>query len=53
MLPCNAVVRQISADQVEVAAINPVTAIGAIGNSALNRLAEDVAARLTKAVAAV
>jgi uncharacterized protein (DUF302 family) len=53
MLPCNVVVREISAGQVEIAAINPVAAIGAIGNPALIGLAEDVAARLTRAVAAI
>jgi uncharacterized protein (DUF302 family) len=53
MLPCNVVVREISAGKIEVAAINPVAAIGAIRNPALNVLAEDVAAKLTKAVAAI
>jgi uncharacterized protein (DUF302 family) len=53
MLPCNVVVREISAGQIEIAAINPVAAIGAIGNPALIGLAEDVAARLTRAVAAI
>ena len=53
MLPCNVVVRETSAGHVEIAAINPVVAIGAIGNPALNGLAQDVAARLVRVVAAI
>ena len=53
MLPCNVVVRETSAGHVEIAAINPVAAIGAIGNPALDELAKDVAAKLSRAVAAV
>ena len=53
MLPCNVVVRETSSGNVEIAAINPVAAIGAIGNPALDSLAQDVAAKLAKAVAAV
>ena len=53
MLPCNVVVRETSRGQVEVAAVNPVAAIGAIGNPALNKLAKDVAAKLARAVAAI
>ena len=52
MLPCNVVVRETSAGNVEIAAIDPVAAIGAIGNPALDSLARDVAARLSRAVAA-
>ena len=52
MLPCNVVVRETSSGNVEIAAINPVAAIGAIGNPALDSLAQDVAAKLAKAVAA-
>jgi len=53
MLPCNVVVRETSDGHVEVAAINPTTVMGAVGNPALHALAEDVAAKLAKAVAAV
>ena len=53
MLPCNVVVRETSTGHVEIAAINPVVAIGAIGNPALDSLAQDVAARLARAVAAI
>lgn len=52
MLPCNVIVRETSTGHIEIAAINPVAAIGAIGNPALDSLAHDVAAKLTRAVAA-
>ncbi len=50
MLPCNVVVRETTPGSVEIAAINPVMAIGALGNPKLAQLADDVAARLTRAV---
>ena len=53
MLPCNVIVREMTNGHIEIAAINPVAAIGAIGNSALKALAAEVAAKLTKAVNAV
>ena len=53
MLPCNVVVRETSIGHVEIAAINPVAAMGAIGNPALDSLARDVATKLARAVAAV
>ena len=53
MLPCNVVVRETSPGNVEIAAIDPVAAIGAIGNPALDSLARDVAEKLARAVAAV
>lgn len=52
MLPCNVVVRETSVGKIEIAAINPVAAIGAVGNPALDSLAQDVAARLARALAA-
>jgi uncharacterized protein (DUF302 family) len=51
MLPCNVVVRETGPGKVDVAAINPEMAIGAIGNPALGSLAKDVAGRLSRAVA--
>ena len=50
MLPCNVVVRETTPGSVVIAAINPVMAIGALGNPKLAQLADDVAARLTRAV---
>ena len=53
MLPCNVIIREIAPGTVEVAAINPVAAIGAIGNSDLLPLADEVAAKLGRAISSV
>jgi uncharacterized protein (DUF302 family) len=53
MLPCNVVVRELSAGQVEVAAINPLTGIGEVGNPRLTPIATEVAEKLRRAVAAI
>jgi uncharacterized protein (DUF302 family) len=50
MLPCNVIIREIAPGKVEVAAINPAAAIGAIGNADLLRLADEVAAKLNRAI---
>lgn len=53
MLPCNVIVREVSPFQVEVAAINPISSMGAIGNSQLTEIAESVAKMLADAVDAI
>jgi uncharacterized protein (DUF302 family) len=53
MLPCNVVVQQADPNEVEIAAINPAAAMRAIGNTALDPVAEDVGRRLAKVVAAI
>lgn len=50
MLPCNVVVQQKSADETEVAAIDPVASMQAIDNPELARAARDVPIRLFKVV---
>ena len=50
LLPCNVIVQE-TADGVEVAAMDPVAAMGAIGNSALEGVAGEVKARLDRVVA--
>jgi len=50
MLPCNVVVQQKSADETEVAAIDPVASMQAIDNPELARAARDVQVRLFKVV---
>ncbi len=52
MLPCNVIVRETDSGMVEIAAINPSEAMNAIGNPALTNLADDVSARLQRALAA-
>ena len=53
MQPCSVIAREMTNGHIEIAVINPVAAIGAIGNSALKALAAEIAAKLTKAVNAV
>lgn len=50
MLPCNVVVQQKSADETEVAAIDPVASMQAIDNPELARAARDVQIRLFRVV---
>ena len=46
MLPCNVIVRQISDDKVEVAAIDPVASMMAVKNLNLGGTAHDIQAKL-------
>jgi uncharacterized protein (DUF302 family) len=50
MLPCNVIVQELKPGQVEVAAIDPVASMQAIGNVALAEKAQKVRAKLQKAV---
>ena len=50
MLPCNVVVQQLAEGHVEVAAIDPVASMQAIGNPALTQKAAEVAAKLQSAL---
>ncbi|GAA2818532.1 uncharacterized protein (DUF302 family) [Aminobacter aminovorans] len=42
MLPCNVVVMEVGPGQVEIAAVDPVASMGAIGNPALAQAAQEV-----------
>lgn len=53
MLPCNVVVREAAPGKVEVAAIDPRTAIGEVGNPSLVPISAAVAEKLQRAVTAV
>ena len=53
MLPCNVIVRQTLPGKVEIAAIDPVAAMSAIGNPKLTELAREVGMKLRRAVSAV
>lgn len=53
MLPCNVVVQQLGEGRVEVAAIDPVASMQAIGNPALTQKAAEVAAKLQSALGRV
>ena len=50
MLPCNVVVQQVSAEEVEVAAIDPLASMQAVDNPALKSIAEAVREKLAKVV---
>ena len=53
MLPCNVVVQQLAEGRVEVAAIDPVASMQAIGNPALTEKAAEIAAKLQSALGRV
>ncbi len=50
MLPCNVIVQEISPRLVEVAAIDPASAMQGIGNQSLAKIAEQVREKLRKVV---
>jgi len=53
MLPCNVIVQEAEADKTEIAAIDPRAAMERVGNPALAEIAQEVADRLERVVAAV
>jgi len=53
MLPCNVIVQENAAGKTEIAAIDPRAAMKRVGNPALAEIAQDVAGRLERVVAAV
>lgn len=50
MLPCNVIVQEKVAGQVEVSAVDPAASMQAIENTALNDIASEVRARLQKVI---
>ena len=53
LLPCNVIVRETADGNVEVASVDPVTAMERTGNPALNTTAEEVRQRLARVISAV
>ncbi|MBN8993622.1 MAG: DUF302 domain-containing protein [Rhizobiales bacterium] len=51
MLPCNVIVQELEPGQVEVAAIDPVASMQAIGNPNLERKAQTVRQKLQQVIA--
>ncbi len=50
MLPCNVIVQEWGENEVEVAAVNPVSSMQAVENSALEPIAREIKARLERVV---
>jgi uncharacterized protein (DUF302 family) len=53
MLPCNVIVRTTAGGGTEVAAIDPVASMQAVGNPALEKLGKDVREKLTRVIASI
>lgn len=50
MLPCNVIVQKINEDQIEVAAVDPVASMQAVGNQELKEIAEQVQGKLKRVI---
>ena len=50
MLPCNVIVQDAGAGRTEVAAIDPVASMQAVGNASLSGIATEVQARLRRVI---
>jgi uncharacterized protein (DUF302 family) len=53
MLPCNVIVQEAGVGKVEVAAVDPRTAMERVGNPALTDLANEVADKLARVISAI
>ncbi len=53
MLPCNVIVQDRGDGQIEVAAINPAVSMEHVGNRTLSTIAESVAGKLQRVIAAI
>ena len=53
MLPCNVILQDIGGEKIEIAAVNPLSAMGRIDNPALASIATDVSGRLRRALSAL
>jgi uncharacterized protein (DUF302 family) len=50
MLPCNVIVREISENETEIAAVDPIASMQAVENQELGGVAMDVQSRLKKVI---
>lgn len=53
MLPCNVIVRALPDGRTEVAAVDPIASMQAVGNQDLGAIAEEVQARLRRVIEAL
>jgi uncharacterized protein (DUF302 family) len=51
MLPCNVIVQELSHNQIEVAAVNPIASMIAIKNPLLKDIADEVTNKILKVIA--
>lgn len=50
MLPCNVTLRELENGEIEVSAVEPVAAMGSMGNEAIETLAKEVQQKLSRVV---
>ena len=50
MLPCNVIIHQLASDSTEIAAVDPIASMQAIGNPALEMVATTVQAKLRRVI---
>ena len=50
MLPCNVIVQEKEAGEIEVAAVNPIGSMQAVDNGALGEIAEEIKEKLEKVI---
>ena len=53
MLPCNVIIQEKESGQIEVAAINPLASMAAVGNANLDSIASEVSRKLKSALDAL
>ncbi len=53
MLPCNIILEQNDAGDIEVSAIDPIASMGAVENDNLDEIAQDVQQKLKKVIASL
>jgi uncharacterized protein (DUF302 family) len=50
MLPCNVIVQEKEAGEIEVAAVNPIASMQAVENDALGKVAKEIKVKLQKVI---
>lgn len=53
MLPCNVIIQEKESGQIEIAAIDPIASMAAVGNDTLLLIAEEVSKKLKNAINAI
>ena len=50
LLPCNVIIQEVTANQIEVSAINPLVSMQAVNNDALSSVAHEVSEKLENVI---